>query len=217
MAKISMSMSNLSRSLLVMGLLLMIVTLDHAESEGQTSFKRIAIQYIAAVGDPGATSGDGAEFWGLWQLDPGSRGVRLEAYEKLKAVGGLTPALWKFDNTDWWLEEHGIIMEKPSFPLPSGKYVVTGGRNVTTILTIHPKDVDGTQRWELDKGATLYDVTHLPCRSARYTPMTENSCSPAKAEIEAFPVTPGASMPPIEGCNKQDYAVLFVKGVAVVE
>ena len=24
--------------------------------------------------------------------------------------------------------------------------------------------------WELDSGATLYDVTHLPCRSARYTP-----------------------------------------------
>ena len=24
--------------------------------------------------------------------------------------------------SDWWLEEHGLIMEKPSFPLPPGEY-----------------------------------------------------------------------------------------------
>ncbi|MFO0701061.1 MAG: hypothetical protein U0236_17705 [Nitrospira sp.] len=30
----------------------------------------------------------------------------------------------------------------------------------------------GDRRWELDQGATLYDVTHLACRSARYTPVT---------------------------------------------
>ena len=46
----------------------------------------------------------------------------------------------------------------------SGKYLVTGGREVTTTLTVH---ADG--RWELADGATLYDVTHLPCRAARYT------------------------------------------------
>jgi hypothetical protein len=35
---------------------------------------------------------------------------------------------------------------------------------VTTTLTIH-----ADERWELADGATLYDVTHLPCRAARYT------------------------------------------------
>ena len=72
----------------------------------------------------------------------------------------------------------------------------------------------GTRRWELDDGATLYDVTHLACRSARYTPATSgNLCSPAKAQTAAFPVTPGGLMPPVESCNKQDYAVLLVIGV----
>ncbi len=142
--------------------------------------------------------------------------MRLDRYEQLKAAGGVAPAQWKLDSTDWWLEEHGLIMEKPDFPLPPGKYMVTGDREVTTVLTVHPVNEDGAQRWELDDGATLYDVTHLPCRSARYTPATsDNPCSPANAQKTAFPVTPGGPMPPIEGCNKQDYAVLFVIGVAV--
>ena len=48
---------------------------------------------------------------------------------------------------------------------------------MTTVLTIQPKDKDGNQRWELSDRATLYDVTHLGCRSARYTPATaNNSC-----------------------------------------
>ncbi len=109
-----------------------------------------------------------------------------------------------------------MIMEKPDFPVPPGKYIVTGDREVTTVLTVDSVDKDGAQRWELDNGATLYDVTHLPCRSARYTPSTSvSSCSPAKAQMTAFPVAPGGPMPPVEGCNKQDYAVLFVIGVAV--
>ena len=187
-----------------------------AASDGQTKFKRIPTQFIAALGDPGATSGSGAQSWGLWRVDPGPRGVWLKSYEKLEAAGGLAPAEWQFDNTDWWLEENGLIMEKPDFPVPAGKYVVTGAREVVTVLTVHPEDDDGGQRWELDDGAKLYDVTHLPCRSARYTPMTgNNSCSPAKAQQAAFPVTPGGPMPPVEGCLKQDYAVLFVIAVAV--
>jgi hypothetical protein len=32
--------------------------------------------------------------------------------------------------------------------------------------------------------------------------------------MTAFPVSPGASMPSVDGCNKQDYAVLIVIGVA---
>jgi hypothetical protein len=186
-----------------------------AEAKAETKFKRVATQFIAALGDPGATSGTNAESWGVWRQDPGPRGVRLENFSELKNAGGVTPSQWIFDAKDWWLEEHGLIMEKPDFPLPVGKYLVTGDREVTAVLTIHPKGGDGGQRWDLDKGAKLYDVTHLPCRSARYAPATaESSCSPSNAVSKAFPVTPGAAMPPVDGCKKQDYAVLFVVGVA---
>lgn len=185
-----------------------------AQSTAETSFKPIPTQYIAALGDPGARSGSGAESWGLWRLDPGPRGVELTGYETLKAGGGVAPAQWKFDGSDWWLEEHGLIMEQPAFPIPPGKYVVTGGREMTAVLTVHPKGDDGAQHWELDSGATLYDVTHLRCRSARYTPAAGgDSCSPAKAHRSAFPVGPGEAMPPVEGCNKQDYQVLIVIGM----
>ena len=108
----------------------------------------------------------------------------LGDYEKLKSSGGVAPAQWKFDSKDWWLEEHGSIMEKPDFPLPPGKYVVTGGREVTTILTIYPMDKNGQERWELVNGVKLYDVTHLPCHAARYRPEgSDNSCSPAMAGV----------------------------------
>jgi hypothetical protein len=188
----------------------------HAASEDQTKFKRIATQYIAALGNPGATSGNGAQSWGLWPLDPGPRGVKLNRYHSLKDAGGVAPARWKFDETDWWLEEHGLIMEQPTIPLPPGKYLVTGARKVTAVLTIHPTDSHGDRRWELNQGATLYDVTHLACRSARYRPAAAGGlCSPANANQTAFPVAPGGVMPPVDGCTKQDYAVLIVIGVGV--
>ncbi len=207
------------RALLGIGLLMLMTALGqsaHAAGKDQTKFKRISPQYIAALADPGTTSGSGAESWGLWRLDPGPRGVRLDRYERLRAAGDIAPARWKFDSTDWWLEENGSIMEAPEFPVPPGKYLVTGDREVTAVLTIHPKDKDGAQRWELGDGAKIFDVTHLGCRSARYTPATSaNSCSPSKAQRTGFPVTPGAAMPSVEGCNKQDYAVLIVVGVAI--
>lgn len=188
----------------------------HAAGGGRTKFMRISTQYIAALGDPGATSGNGAQLWGLWPLDPGPRGVKLNRYQSLKNSGGVAPARWKFDETDWWLEEHGLIMEQPTVPLPPGKYVVKGARKVTAVLTIHPADSHGDRRWELDQGATLYDVTHLACRSARYTPTTMGgSCSPANAKQSAFPVAPGGAMPSVDGCTKQDYAVLIVIGLGV--
>ena len=187
-----------------------------AASGGKTRFQRIPTQFIAALGDPGATSGSGAQSWGLWPLDPGPRGIELGRYDQLKRDGGVAPARWRFNAADWWLEEHGLIMERPVFPVPARKYVVTGGRDVIAVLTIHPADKNGDARWELDSGATLYDVTHLACRSARYIPAQgEGSCSPANARTTAFPVAPGGAMPPVEGCNKQDYAVLLVIGVAV--
>ena len=95
---------------------------------------------------------------------------------------------------------------KDKLVLPEKKYIVTGGRSVTTVLTVHD---DG--RWELEKGK-LYDVTHLPCRSAAYRGET---CKPQSANLKDFPVKPGAEMPAIEGCTKQDYAVLFVLGEVV--
>lgn len=180
----------------------------------EAGYTRVPTQYIAVLGDPGAKSGTGAEAWGHWSVDPGPRGVRLSNYGTLKSTGGLAPAGWTFDDSDWWLEENGLIMEAPSFPIQAGRYVVTGDREVTAVLTIHPKDADGGMRWELDKGATLYDVTHLKCRSARYTPAAgDNSCSPKKASQNTFPVPPGATMPPVENCNKQDYQVLIVIGM----
>jgi hypothetical protein len=182
---------------------------------GKMKFQRIPLQFIAALGDPEATSGSGAQAWGVWPVDPGPRGVRLNRYERLQEADGVAPAGWQFDGKDWWLEENGLIMEQPDFPLEPGQYRVTGDREVTTVLTIHPADATGDVRWELADGATLYDVTHLGCRSARYTPETDNaSCSPANAPQSAFRVAPGAAMPPVEGCAKQDYAVLFIIGVA---
>lgn len=205
--------------IIAMGLFMITAVLvlqSRAESGKQTRFTRISPQWIAALGDPGATSGNNAQTWGLWRQDPGPRGVKLENYQKLKAAGGIAPAMWKFDDAAWWLEEHGLIMEKPVFPVPAGKYVVTGGRWVTGVLTVYPADKEGAQLWELDNGVKLYDVTHLPCRSAVYTPSaTEGSCSPLNAQSLAFPVKPGAPMPAVEGCNKQDYSVLIVIGVAV--
>ena len=98
-------------------------------------------------------------------------------------------------------------MESPQFPLQPGRYLVTGARSVTTGLTVN---ADGS--WKLDEG-TLYDVTHLPCRSARYNPIN-GSGTPAAARLSDFPVKPGAEMPPIADTQKQDYAVLFVIGKA---
>lgn len=187
-----------------------------AAGDGSARFQDVPTQFIAALGDPGATAGSGAQSWGLWPLDPGPRGVGLDRYHRLKDAGGVAPARWKFDGADWWLEEHGLIMEQPGFPVPRGKYLVTGGRGVTAVLTVHAPDSNGDRRWELDGGATLHDVTHLECRSARYRPAAAGgSCSPVRAQKAAFPVAPGAAMPQVEGCIKQDYSVLIVIGVAL--
>ncbi len=180
-----------------------------------SKFRRVRTQFIAALGDPDATSGTNANSWGLWRQDPGPRGVRLNRFDQLVAAGGVAPAKWQFDAKEWWLEENGLIMEPPEFPLSTGQYLVTGNREVTTVLTVHPMSADGSQRWDLADGASIYDVTHLRCRSARYTSAGQSgTCSPSEARISDFPVTPGAAMPPVDGCDKQDYAVLFVIGIA---
>ena len=178
-----------------------------AQTYATTGFQRIPTQFIAALGDPKANSGKEAKQWGIWRKDPGPRGVWLDRYKQdIEKRDNIAPVGWKFNPNDWWLEEHGLIMESPDFPLPPGRYLVTGGRQVTTSLTIDP---DGG--WKLGDNAKLYDVTHLPCRSARYTPVSGGS--PLTANKNDFPVSPGAEMPKVDGCSKHDYAVLFVIGI----
>jgi hypothetical protein len=187
-----------------------------AAHDYRSRFKPVPAQYIAALADPEASAGDNAQTWGLWRVDPGPRGVRLGDHRDLLAAGGVAPAGWRFDGADWWLEENGLIMEEPDFPLPPGEYLVTGGRKVLTVLTVHPADANGNSRWELEHGASVYDVTHLGCRSARYTPAGgERACTPDNAPRDAFRVSPGDPMPPVEGCDKQDYSVLIVIGLPI--
>jgi hypothetical protein len=185
-----------------------------AKVKAAVAWKPIPTQFLAALGNPLSGKGTGAENWGLWTLDPGPRGVRLANISTLFANGGVAPAQWRFDAKSWWLEEHGLIMEAPAAGLAPGRYLVTGDRSVQTTLTIHAKDKDGAQAWDLGDGAVLYDVTHLRCRSARYTPDgSGKACTPASVNQDYFPVDPGAGMPDVSGCSKQDYAVLFVVAV----
>src|ERR1700755_376406 len=109
---------NIHHLVLSVGSLLLAV--GHASSADLSKFRRIEPQFIAALGDPAATSGSGAESWHFWSQDPGPRACKLHHYPQLKATG-VAPAQWKFDASDWWLEEHGLIMEKPTFPLPAGE------------------------------------------------------------------------------------------------
>lgn len=213
MAQALISARSGCRALLAIGLSVLALA---GPVRAETIFRPVETQFIAALGAPDATSGTGADAWGLWRKDPGPRGVRLSNYADLKAAGGVAPAQWKLDDGDWWLEEHGLIMEQPEASLPPGKYLVTGDRETESVLTIHAKDKDGAVRWELDKGAKLFDVTHLRCRSARYKPESaKSSCTPEAVQQASFPVAPGGLMPPVAGCVKQDYAVLFVIAVGV--
>ena len=185
-------------------------------AEESVTLKRVRTQFIAALGDPDATQGTNASTWGLWVKDPGPRGVWLRNFSKLEAAGGRADANWQFDKNDWWLDENGLLMEKPVFDLPAGVYLVTGDREVTTLLTIHPENENGEKRWELANGATLHDVTHMPCRTARYTPLDDDTvCTPHNADKSKFKVAPGKEMPSVPACKKQDYAVLFIVAVEI--
>ena len=62
-----------------------------------------------------------------------------------------------------------------------------------TMYSLIFSSINGDQ-WNLSNGAKLHDVTHLPCRSARYQPLNE-SASPANVNSSEFPVIPGSLMP----------------------
>jgi hypothetical protein len=204
--------SSVSRLLVALCLWPMMMALPGAVV-AQGTFEPIPTQYIAALGPTTATSGNDAETWGLWAIDPGPRGVWIKDYDELAANAGVAPAGWQFDAAGWWLEEHGLMMEAPSFPLPAGRYVVTGGREVTSVLTIAEPDAAGHQAWALADGASLYDVTHLRCRAAVYTAAEGQMCSPKATPLQVFPMEPDRAMPAVEGCSKQDYQVLIVVGM----
>lgn len=46
-------------------------------------------------------------------------------------------------------------MEQPDIPVPPGKYVVAGDREVMTVLTVHPADKEGTGRWTTARRSTM--------------------------------------------------------------
>jgi len=105
-------------------------------------------------------------------------------------------------------------MKAPEFPIPAGQYFVTNGEEHFSLLTIEDPDAEGKQSWSLSDDKTLANVTHGPCRSARYTPEGESgTCSPEFADRSAFPLKPGESPPLVSGCNRKNYAVLIVIGV----
>ena len=182
----------------------------------QKKYLPVRPQYIAALAPAGATSGTGAETWGIWRVDPGPIGVWLRFYKLLGQAGNIAPAGWRFDIDDWWLDENGLIMRAPDFPISPGQYYVTNGEDQIALLTIEAPDKDGKQAWSLSNGKTIKDVTHGPCRSARYTPIgASGTCTPEKANVSDFPLQPGEEVPPIEMCDRQIYAVLIVFGFLV--
>ena len=55
---------------------LSLVSLGFAgKASAKQFFRRVPTQYIAALAPPEATSGTGAETWGIWRQDPGPIGV----------------------------------------------------------------------------------------------------------------------------------------------
>ena len=182
----------------------------------QIKYRPVRTQYIAVLAPADARSGTGAETWGIWRVDPGPIGVWLHLYQLLRKAGNIAPAGWRFDIDDWWLDENGLIMKAPDFPISPGKYLVTNGEENASMLTIEEPDQNGRQNWSLTDNMTIGDVTHGPCRSARYTPIgASGTCTPENADQSAFPLKLGEQLPPVTDCNRKVYAVLIVFGYPV--
>ena len=190
--------------------------LDAARPPPPTSgtWEHVYGQFLAV--DPGMrhsgdTHGYGARDWGVWRTDPGNTGVHFSGIPALESTGR-APRGWTFDPTEWWVEEHGLIMVNPD-PMPPGRYkVVWLNRRAGYVPTVE-LTITGDS-WELSDGATLHDVTHGPCRSAKYTtPARGGQCLPDNVPQRQFPVRPGAVMPDVPGCDRLDYAVLFVDSI----
>src|SRR5438046_10067465 len=92
---------SVSCRLLSMGFLILTASLHYASGEDLSKYKRIEPQFIAALGDPGATSGNGAQSWGFWNQDPGPRACKLDHYPQLKA-NGVAPGTGQSAAADGW-------------------------------------------------------------------------------------------------------------------
>lgn len=186
------------------------------------SWTRVSGQFMTA--DPGVdhgggnsastsldTSGDGAREWGVWRTDPGNTGVRFSGIPQLEATGR-APRGWSFNPEEWWVEEHGMIMTNPD-PLPEGRYkVVWLNRRAGYVPTVE-LTISGDS-WTLSHGANLHDVTHGPCRSAKYTtPARGGHCVPDDIPQSRFPMPSGSVMPDVPGCDRVDYRVLFIDSI----
>eukprot|EP00913_Durusdinium_trenchii_P035614 g33327.t2 len=132
----------------------------------------LAAEQVLRPGDFGRrTLGHGGKLGGEEK-----EGVRLKNFPKRLAETGEAPAGWSFDQADWWLEEHGLIMEQPE-ALPPGKYEVTGDREVTTTLTIYPKERERRQQRPATMGIGQWsqtlrcDAFALPLRALHGRPL----------------------------------------------
>ncbi len=82
--------------------LMALLWMGAAPAISETAFARGPTQYIAALGDPAATSGTDAQTWGFWSVDPGPRGVWISDYQDLMGNAGVAPDGWRFDPAAWW-------------------------------------------------------------------------------------------------------------------
>ena len=77
-------------------LLVMASPVGAGENASKTlKFQAISPHFIAALGDPNAPTGTGAETWGYWDHDPGPRGIWLRLFPIVRAAGGFAPSGWQ--------------------------------------------------------------------------------------------------------------------------
>jgi len=96
-------------------------------SSSKMTFQRYPqLRFIAALGDPKASSGTGAGEWGLWRDDPGPRGFYLRDYDRKLKNDNVAPAGWTLDKDAIWIEEHGLVM-------PSTENLCLGRKNCKLI------------------------------------------------------------------------------------
>ena len=69
----------------------------------------------------------------------------LRFYQALQKAGNIALSGWRFDIDDWWLDENGLIMKAPEFPIPARQYYVTSGEGNICLLTVEEADAEGKQ------------------------------------------------------------------------
>ena len=80
-------------------------------------------------------------------------------------------------------------MEKPTFPLPAGKYMVTGDREVTTELTVTEDN-----KWSLKQGAQPAAAAHEPLSVSPFDTAAQARCTTSRISPAAPPGTSSARM-----------------------